>query len=173
MKFPGIKMTTPPTSELRPEEEMATPPTSELRPEEENKTRNQAEDKLRLEHIKKFLMKFTYNGNDGNWIQETRGFLLVVATVILGMSYQPILSPPDGLCQEIVAEGTVCGAGKSILAHTNRSSFNTYMSFNTMTFSASLAIIFILISGVPLKHRLAMYFLGMCICTALVTLALS
>ena len=155
---------------------MSNPPTTELRPEEENKIETQGEDKLK--RIKNFLSKFTYTGYGGQWIQETRGALLVVATVIMAMCYQPVLSPPGGLWENTVTDVSVCGihrciAGKSILANSNGTDYMSYMTFNTICFCSSLATILILLSGVPLNNRLAMSVLGIFISVTLVTLALS
>ncbi|KAJ1387227.1 PGG domain [Sesbania bispinosa] len=36
----------------------------------------------------------------GNWIKETRGTLMVVATVIATMTFQSALNPPGGVWQE-------------------------------------------------------------------------
>ena len=42
----------------------------------------------------------------GDWLEETRGSLMVVATVITTITFQPALSPPGGFWQNDIDNGT-------------------------------------------------------------------
>ena len=61
----------------------------------------------------------------GNWIEEMRGALMVVATVITTITYQPALSPPGGVWQTDIKNSSEsnacphppCVAGTLVLAY--------------------------------------------------------
>ncbi|KAB2634947.1 ankyrin repeat-containing protein [Pyrus ussuriensis x Pyrus communis] len=62
------------------------------------------------------------------WVHETRGFLMVVATVISTMTFQAVLNPPGGVWEinntnttvndrPVCSEGDVCVAGTAVLGY--------------------------------------------------------
>ncbi|MED6132984.1 hypothetical protein PIB30_024061 [Stylosanthes scabra] len=102
----------------------------------------------------------------GNWIEETRGTLMVVATVIATMTFQSTLSPPGGVWQENTRNGGnscksygVCEAGTTVLGYAWSEDYLTFMFFNTISFFASLCVVLILISGFPLKNKVVVWVL--------------
>ena len=102
----------------------------------------------------------------GNWIEETPGTLMVVATVIATMTFQSTLSPPGGVWQENTKNGGynckaygICEAGTAVLGYVWSQDFVKFMSFNTISFFASLCVVLILISGFPLKNKVIMWIL--------------
>ncbi|XP_058742257.1 uncharacterized protein LOC131614715, partial [Vicia villosa] len=48
-----------------------------------------------------------YLQHQGNWIEETRGTLMIVATVIATMTFQSALNPPGGVWQENTLQNKV------------------------------------------------------------------
>ncbi|XP_041006598.1 ankyrin repeat and SAM domain-containing protein 1A-like isoform X2 [Juglans microcarpa x Juglans regia] len=64
-----------------------------------------------------------YLKHQGNWIEETRGTLMVVATVIATMTFQAGITPPGGVWQENTTTGgsncsePVCEAGTAVLSY--------------------------------------------------------
>ena len=98
----------------------------------------------------------------GDWIEETRGALMVVATVITTITFQPAISPPGGVWQTNVTEdkiGTGCNATHTCVAGTSvfgSFRYKYFMVVNTISFTASLCAIFLLISGFPLKNKVCM-----------------
>ena len=63
-----------------------------------------------------------YLNRQGDWLEKTRGNLMVAATVIAGMSFQVMVSPPGGVWEnDNCPSGTspVCKAkaGTSVLEH--------------------------------------------------------
>ncbi|GMP62723.1 hypothetical protein CsSME_00024713 [Camellia sinensis var. sinensis] len=82
--------------------------------------------------------------NKDDWLNRKRNGLLVSATVIAGMAYQSGLSPPGGLNPN----------GKSNMAVTFPAHFKVFWIANTISFVASLSIMFLLVSGLPLKNRI-------------------
>ncbi|XP_075665075.1 uncharacterized protein LOC142634674 [Castanea sativa] len=119
----------------------------------------------------------------GNWIEETRGSLMVVATVITTITFQPAVSPPGGVWQTNVTEvskgfgcgpSNVCLAGTSVEGSRNSNFFYHFFMFcNTLSFTASLFVIFLSISGFSLKNKFGMGFLTFAIWTTITSLALA
>ncbi|KAM4110827.1 hypothetical protein ACJW30_05G021800 [Castanea mollissima] len=117
----------------------------------------------------------------GDWLEETRGALMVVATVITTITFQPAINPVGGVLQPNVNDtygwkydlNSTCMAGNSVLAcHFNHNyGFLLFMIYNTVSFTASLCVVFLLISGFPLKNRVCMCLLTFAMCTSLTFLA--
>ncbi|XP_050220444.1 ankyrin repeat-containing protein ITN1-like [Mercurialis annua] len=128
-------------------------------------------------NIKKFPSGQNSNNseNGGDWLEKARGNLMVVATVIAGMAFQAAMNPPGGVWESdnkecFTSEGQMrtCKAGTSILAYTDKTRHHQFILDNTISFSASLTTIFLLISGVPLKKKVYIWILLMGMCVALV-----
>ncbi|GMY34660.1 ankyrin repeat-containing protein BDA1-like [Fagus crenata] len=135
----------------------------------------------------------------GNWLEEMRGTLMVVATVITTITFQPIVNPPGGVLQTnvnvdfLVAYASVspwglnldlgqnwepnqnitCEAGTSVLAcaPSHYYTYFLFLIFNTISFTASLCVTFLLISGFPLGNKVCMGLLTFAMCTTLAFLA--
>jgi len=62
----------------------------------------------------------------GNWIEEMRGSLMIVATVIASLTFQIAINPPGGVWQQDTtdtlgcAKNQTCKAGTSVLAFGGR-----------------------------------------------------
>ncbi|QCE02424.1 hypothetical protein DEO72_LG8g436 [Vigna unguiculata] len=115
-----------------------------------------------------------------NWMEERRGSLMVVATVLATMSFQIAINPPGGVWQSTsYAEqgcepGTTCHAGTSVLAFgdsNQRTKFEIFMLLCTISFSASLSTIILLICVVSLRNNLIMWFLTILMFISLVCTA--
>ena len=126
--------------------------------------------------------QFLYLTHKGNWIEETRGALMVVATVITTITYQPSLSPPGGVWQTDIKNSSEsnacphppCVAGTLVLAYGGyEDMFAQFLVCNSIAFTASLSVIFLLISGVPLKNKFFMVILTLAMCTTLTFLGLT
>lgn len=116
-----------------------------------------------------------------NWIEETRGAFMVVATVISTITYQPALSPPGGVWQTDLKNSketkaclnTTCEAGTLVLAYAYENLFLNFLVCNTIAFTASLSVIFFLIIGFPLKNKFFMGILTIAMCTTLTFLGIT
>ena len=118
----------------------------------------------------------------GNWLEEMRGTLMVVATVITTITFQPIVNPPGGVWQNQKKVGLnqgfkqdiTCEAGTSVMAcKPDPLNYFIFMICNTVSFTASLCVTFLLISGFPLGNKLCMGLLTLAMCTTLAFLALA
>ena len=117
----------------------------------------------------------------GDWLEETRGALMVVATVITTITFQPVLNPPGGVNPPVgsfqnseygLTNKYGCDAGTSVLACSeSKDRYLTFMICNTISFAASLCVVFLLISGLPLKNKVCMCLLTFAMCTTLAFLA--
>jgi len=103
-----------------------------------------------------------------NWMEEKRGSLMVVATVIATMTFQIAINPPGGVWQsnsdasQGCAPGKICQAGTSVLAfgsNNQRVKYEIFILLCTLSFSASLTTIILLICGISLRNKLVMWFL--------------
>ena len=106
---------------------------------------------------------------------------MVVATVITTITFQPVLNPPGGvnppgdLLNTTTSGGVAtCETGRSVLACSyNQIEYLFFMIYNTISFAASLCVVFLLISGFPLKNKVCMCLLTFAMCTSLTFLALA
>ncbi|CAL5340594.1 unnamed protein product [Camellia sinensis] len=101
--------------------------------------------------------------NKDDWLNRKRDGLLISATVIAGMTFQSGLSPPDGLKSN----------GKSNMATTIPRDFQVFWVANTISFVASLTIMLLLVSGLPLKNRIVRWMLVVAMWVTITTLVIS
>ncbi|RDX86826.1 hypothetical protein CR513_31792, partial [Mucuna pruriens] len=103
-----------------------------------------------------------------NWMEQKRGSLMVVATVIATLTFQIAINPPGGVWQadadkqQGCAPGNNCRAGTSVLASSDpkqKSYYEIFILLCTISFSASLTTILLLLCGIPLRNKLVMWFL--------------
>ncbi|CAN6575700.1 unnamed protein product [Malus baccata var. baccata] len=123
-----------------------------------------------------------------NWVVETRGMLMVVATMISTMTFQAVVNPPGGVWDHndtnttiyhsgtntsttICSETTVCRAGTAVLSYGNDDDFTPFLISNTISFLASMSVTLLLVSGFPLHNRFCTWLLSMSMCVTLTFLA--
>ncbi|KAF8040636.1 hypothetical protein BT93_B2762 [Corymbia citriodora subsp. variegata] len=107
------------------------------------------------------------------WQNNMHQTLLVVATLLATMAFQASITPPSGIWQEdspspapspapspngILQENSqssslIHGAGEFVMAYKDPHSYKSFLACNTISFVASLSVIMLLISGLPLKRR--------------------
>ncbi|ESQ48599.1 hypothetical protein EUTSA_v10022156mg [Eutrema salsugineum] len=114
----------------------------------------------RYEESSEWFVK--YLNRQGDWLEKTRGNLMVAATVIAGMSFQVMVSPPGG-----VWESDNCSsgdrnckakAGTSVFEHesSKRGLYLGMVISSTISFSASMSLILLVISGLRLRNQMIM-----------------
>lgn len=92
----------------------------------------------------------------GNWIdKKTKEQSMVAATVIATMTFQSVISPPGGVWQEDTKHSNhtcttydFCEAGTAAVMK--------FIFFNSTSFFASLCVVLVLISGLPLGNKAMM-----------------
>ncbi|GLT31595.1 hypothetical protein SLA2020_063240 [Shorea laevis] len=105
-----------------------------------------------------------------DWLERKKNSLMVVASLIATMAFQGCVTPPGSLWQESSNDHK---AGHSVLADLNPESYVRFLSYNTTGLVASLSIILLLMSGLPLRHRVFMWFLMVIMWIAITAMALT
>ncbi|XP_059455127.1 ankyrin repeat-containing protein BDA1-like [Corylus avellana] len=119
--------------------------------------------------------------HQGNWIDETRGTLMVVATVMATIAFQVGINPPGGVWQEYVktedksqaCTEEICEAGTGILSYLWPEEYQLLLKFNTTSFIASVCIVLLVISGFPLTSKFSVWFLSLTMTTSVVFMTLT
>ncbi|XP_061360248.1 uncharacterized protein LOC133304256 [Gastrolobium bilobum] len=116
-----------------------------------------------------------------HWMEEMRGSLMVVATVIATLTFQIAINPPGGVwqsdtdTQQGCGPGHICKAGTSVLAFGGDSNqklkYEIFILLCTISFSASQTVILLLLCGIPLRNRLLMWLLIIVMCISVICLA--
>ena len=125
---------------------------------------------------KNFLKHLKYRGN---WVEENRGYIMVVATMITTVTFQRAASPPVGVWPQ---SGNVThysdynievDAGMSVVGSIDPLYYFYFMIFNAISFIASVIVTFLLISGFPVKNKICMGLLTIALCTTLAFLIIT
>ncbi|CAA7032365.1 unnamed protein product [Microthlaspi erraticum] len=104
-----------------------------------------------------------YIKRQGDWLEKTRGNLMVAATVIASMSFQVMVNPPGGVWQgdpcpsrDQAGNVQVCAAkaGTSVLEddHSKRGLYIGMVISSMVSFTASMSLILLVISGLRLRY---------------------
>ncbi|XP_073150377.1 ankyrin repeat-containing protein BDA1-like [Henckelia pumila] len=95
-----------------------------------------------------------------DWLGRKRSALMVVASLIATVAFQAGLTPPGGVWQDdYVADHNgnqvkkSHSVGQSVMAYNQPETYGIFMILNTVAFLASLSIILLLVSGLPMKRR--------------------
>ncbi|PIN00114.1 26S proteasome regulatory complex, subunit PSMD10 [Handroanthus impetiginosus] len=123
--------------------------------------------------------------NQAEWLEKKRNALMVVASLIATMAFQVGVNPPGGVWQDdkvvdsqedpFITQLTHQGhlAGISIMARNYPVGYTGFYICNTMSFIASLSIILLLISGLPIRRKFFMWILMLITWISITTIALT
>ncbi|XP_023528990.1 ankyrin repeat-containing protein At5g02620-like isoform X3 [Cucurbita pepo subsp. pepo] len=131
---------------------------------------------FRIGRWKAWRKKLKYKGD---WVQEVQGTMMLVATVIATVTFQAGVNPAGGVWQEdtpdsaTLKNGTIHRAGSAIMAYRLPVQHLVYSMANVVSFMASVSVILLIISRVPLKNRVCSWVLVLAMCAAVVFLALA
>ncbi|KAL8063148.1 hypothetical protein ABFX02_01G009100 [Erythranthe guttata] len=102
---------------------------------------------------------------DHDWLERKKSALMIVASLLATMAFQVGVNPPGGVWQEdkLVEPGDPTFkpqyAGYSIMSRNFPDLYSIFYMYNTIGFIASLSIILLLMSGLPIRHRFFMWVL--------------
>jgi len=130
------------------------------------------------------LLLGKYWKHQENWMEETRGTLMVVATMMATITFQAGISPPGGVWQQNAyysiegfncKQDNICEAGTSVLSYSYPDIYLLFLGCNTTSFFASMCVILLVIIGFPLRRKLFIWLLtsAMTISVAFMTLTYS
>ncbi|KAL5150751.1 Ankyrin repeat-containing protein BDA1 [Glycine soja] len=136
---------------------------------------------------KNFKLGKRFLQHQGERLEEMRGMLSVVATMISTMTFNAVMNPPGGVIQangsdlrswknmlsNNVKDAMELQPGRAVFLTTQESDFESFVMFNSISLAASLSITLLLVSGVPLKNEVTMGILSIGTCATLTFLMLS
>ena len=126
--------------------------------------------------VEEFVETLKYRGN---WAEENRGYIMVVATVITTITFQQAASPPSGVwpqsgnvthyidCFASSGDNIKVDAGTSIVGSIDPLYYFYFIIFNVISFIASIIVTFLLNSGFLVKNKICMGLLTIALCTTL------
>ncbi|QHO02602.1 hypothetical protein HN51_055464 [Arachis hypogaea] len=139
-----------------------------------------------LKDIIKGFKKLTDEGENKQWMEDIRGNLAMVATVIATVTFQMGLNPPSGIVQNGEDGNVSCSKmvklggsnyecpGISVIAGGERGfQFSVFVTFNNLSFASSLLACFFLVSRVPLHKPLAILLMAVDMCFSLGALGIA
>ncbi|KAL0394205.1 UNVERIFIED_CONTAM: hypothetical protein Slati_4386700 [Sesamum latifolium] len=115
-----------------------------------------------------------------HWLEKKRSALMVVASLIATMAFQVGVNPPCGVWQDdylVDSQGNAVSdphrAGYSVMAHNYPKGYSSFYVINTTAFIASLSIILLLMSGLPIRRRFFMWILMVITWLAITAIAMT
>jgi len=118
----------------------------------------------------------------GKWLKDMKGSVILTATIIATMTFALATNPPGGVVQASTSEDEtdcmtrnerkIC-VGEAILANRSHDNYSSFLTCNTISFIASLIVILVLVSGIPIKRGFGIWVLSICMCITLTFLALT
>ncbi|KAL4297037.1 hypothetical protein GQ457_12G023970 [Hibiscus cannabinus] len=121
------------------------------------------------------------SNKNADWLERKRNILMLVASLLAAMAFQAGVNPPSGVWQDngpsgfssTESNGKNHTAGFSVLADNYPRGYTKFLIWNTTAFLASLSIILLLISGLPLRRRFFMWVLMVIMWLAVTAMASS
>ncbi|PKI32883.1 uncharacterized protein LOC116197484 [Punica granatum] len=103
----------------------------------------------------------------GDWMNDTRGTLMMVASIIATVTLQAGIVPPGGMWQQDIHEGlqcsskNICYAGEAVLTYYYPIDFMYFLICDMISFLGSLAVILLLICGFPISNKFCLWLLSL------------
>ncbi|XP_040949706.1 uncharacterized protein [Gossypium hirsutum] len=115
--------------------------------------------------MKSVYRKFkNYLKRQSNWVENMQGTLMLVATLIATISFQVAVSPPGGVWAQDYTDSVdaynckvdygKCVARTAVLAYVYLDLYLLLTIYAMISFTASLGVVLLAISGLPLKNKL-------------------
>ncbi|CAK8560380.1 unnamed protein product [Lathyrus sativus] len=131
-----------------------------------------------LEQIESWMV---HEDMEDKWLEQMRGNLGLIATIITTMTFQTGLNPPggirpvkdDGVTRCIFIQNVQQCPGETVLGVLHPSDYILYIYSNTICFISSLCVLFLLVSGIRLNHRFPIGILSVGMCLTLTSLVVT
>ncbi|CAL5195697.1 unnamed protein product [Lathyrus oleraceus] len=149
------------------------------------------EDKKGWRKVLEYVWSWMAYKDKDKWLKQMSGNLGLIATLIATITFQMALNPPGGVrpvkddgdkspntigCSlfdnDRYFELSLC-PGEAVLAVIYSDKYQRFLYWNTICFVASLSVLLLLMSGLPLNHRFPTWLLSIVMCLALTSLALT
>ncbi|GMY20239.1 ankyrin repeat-containing protein ITN1-like [Fagus crenata] len=118
---------------------------------------------------KKFLRYLEYHSD---WAKQMNSTIMTVAIMITTITFQCVIQPPGGVWQQSLDGNVTVTVGTAVLASED-ANYYFFLLYNTISFTASLVVNFLLISGFPVDNKFCMFLLIFALGTTLTFLALA
>ncbi|XP_062115455.1 ankyrin repeat-containing protein BDA1-like [Humulus lupulus] len=116
--------------------------------------------------------------------KDVEGSIMVVATLIVSMTFQTTINPPGGVWQQTYnttngignrfdCQNRTCLAGTSVLAHMDHGRYFLFLWLNSMAFLTSVSILLLIMVGVPIKNKVCIGLFNLVLCVTLAFVGLS
>ncbi|AET01710.1 ankyrin repeat protein [Medicago truncatula] len=120
------------------------------------------------------------NHSGDKWLKHMKGSISLTASIIATMTFSLATNPPGGVVQVSVDDKTRCStiypticAGEAILATYYHDEYLRFLICNTICFIASLSVILLLVSGIPINNKFSMWLLSIGMSIVITSLALT
>ncbi|AES79081.2 putative PGG domain-containing protein [Medicago truncatula] len=122
---------------------------------------------------------------DIEWLKDMKSSISLTASLIATLTFSLATNPPGGVVQASVGDSNECGkilistintticVGEAILATRSHDKYLAFLICNTICFIASLSVILVLVSGIPIDNKFSMWLLSMGMSIILSSLALT
>ena len=132
------------------------------------------------EFLERAAKWFDYK-NKGEWLKDMKGSISLTASIIATMTFSLATNPPGGVLQASLSDPTDCMTrnkrlicvGEAILANRSHVDYLRFLICNTICFIASLSVILVLVSGIPINRGFTIWLLSTGMCITLTTLSLT
>jgi len=122
------------------------------------------------------------------WIEDMKGSISLTVSIIATMTFSLATNPPGGVVQVSLGDINQCSTinstmnppinhticvGEAILATFFDDYYLKFLIFNTTCFIASLSVLLLLVSGIPINNKFSIWVLSIGMTIILSTLALT
>nr|AFK35344.1 unknown [Medicago truncatula] len=123
---------------------------------------------------------------DNKWLDDMKGSISLTASLIATLTFSLATNPPGGVVQASLDDSNYCSTilntrmvntticlGEAILATRLKDDYLAFLICNTFCFIASLSVIFVLVSGIPINNKFLIWLLSIVMSIILSGLALT
>lgn len=104
---------------------------------------------------------------DIEWLKDMKSSISLTVSIIATMTFSLATNPPGGVVQASLNDGTSCSTidpticvGEAILATDYHDYYLKFLICNTTCFIASLSVLLLLVSGVPINNKFSIWLLS-------------